>query len=86
MEGVLKQVMDRVLINTENIRDEEVEARRIIEQMDELKVNIRSAESTFRDVTDDDLIEATIYEIASLKARYSYLIRLAKEKAIVCPS
>lgn len=32
--------------------------------------------------SDNDLVEATIYEIESLKARYRYLLAIAKEKKL----
>ena len=33
-------------------------------------------------ITDDDLIEAVIYEKLSLQLRYTYLLKLAKRKGI----
>lgn len=33
---------------------------------------------------DDNLIEASIYEIEALKSRYRYLLRLAKTRNISC--
>jgi hypothetical protein len=33
-------------------------------------------------IVDDDLIEANIYEELALKARYNYLLRIAKENNI----
>ncbi|MFY9198206.1 MAG: DUF2508 family protein [Acutalibacteraceae bacterium] len=38
----------------------------------------------FQMQADEDLVEASIYEIEALKARYRYLIRLAKTKNITC--
>ena len=35
-------------------------------------------------VCEDELIEALIYEEKALYARYSYLLRLAREQGIVC--
>ncbi len=45
---------------------------------------IDDAYTRFQMQADDDLVEASIYEIEALKARYRYLIRLAKNKNITC--
>ena len=43
--------------------------------------DIERAESRFNFLTDENLIEAQIYELRALKARYSYYLKLAREKA-----
>ncbi|MDR0314929.1 MAG: YaaL family protein [Oscillospiraceae bacterium] len=36
--------------------------------------------------SDEDLVDSLIYEIEALKARYRYLLRIAKSKNISCTS
>ena len=43
---------------------------------------IQNAYDRLNIITDEALIESTIYEIASLEAKYKYLILLAKSKGI----
>jgi|GEM_PF-2009871 len=45
---------------------------------------IDDAYARFQMQADDDLVEASIYEIEALKARYRYLLRLAKNKNVTC--
>ena len=45
---------------------------------------IDDAYARFQMQADDDLVEASIYEIEALKARYRYLLRLAKTQNITC--
>ena len=42
---------------------------------------LRGAYDRFNYVSDPELVEASVYEISSLKARYSYLLRRVKEQA-----
>ncbi len=50
----------------------------------EISDAIKVAESCFNEVSDDDLLDAIIYDRAALEARYNYLIRELKalEEAI----
>jgi len=41
---------------------------------------LKDAYTRFNCVCDSELIEASIYEISALKARYSYLLRCIKEQ------
>lgn len=45
---------------------------------------IDDAYARFQMQADDDLVEASIYEIEALKSRYRYLLRLAKNKNVTC--
>ena len=40
---------------------------------------LRDAYDKFNYVSEPDLVEASVYEISALKARYSYLLRQIKE-------
>ncbi|HZJ78253.1 MAG TPA: DUF2508 family protein [Clostridia bacterium] len=69
-----------------NKKDKEQEKNesdiKIIEDIRNICRMLESAYTRFQFEEDEDLVEATIYEIESLKARYRYLIRKAKEKKI----
>ncbi len=51
----------------------------IKEELRETADMITRAETRFNYLTDENLIEAQIYELRALKARYSYYLRLARE-------
>ena len=70
MESALK----RVLFKSEEPTDEMREAiREVCHQLD-------CVQSRFEMETDSDMIESCIFEMESLRARYRYLIRLAKSR------
>lgn len=70
MENALK----RVLFKPEEKPDEMREAiREVCHQLD-------CVQSRFEMETDSDMIESCIFEMESLRARYRYLIRLAKSQ------
>lgn len=50
----------------------------ILEDLENVRMRLLAAESRFENQSDPDLIEASIYEIKSLTARYRYLMREAK--------
>ena len=56
-------------------RAEENRIRLIAEELREMKDAIDVADAGFNEVSDDDLIEAMIFERSALKARYSYLLK-----------
>ena len=50
------------------------------EELQQTNVALKCAYDKFNYVTEPELIEASIYEISALKARYSYLLRCIKEQ------
>ena len=50
------------------------------EELQQTNVALTCAYDKFNYVTEPELIEASIYEISALKARYSYLLRCIKEQ------
>ncbi len=57
------------------------EARReLMEELSKTRVSINQAYTAFNNATDPDLITSCVFEINSLEARYSYLLRQAKER------
>ena len=53
---------------------------RLIEDIREVARQLEVAKAKFEFEEDGDLIEATIYEMESLNARYRHLIKLAKSR------
>ncbi len=53
---------------------------RLIDDIREVARQLEIAKAKFEFESDGDLIEATIYEMESLNARYRYLIKLAKSR------
>lgn len=52
----------------------------IISELKYLKLQLDKAYTEFQYQTDDDLLEACIYEIQALRSKYTYLLKIAKEK------
>lgn len=59
-----------------NERDE------LLNEMERLKELIENNEQVFNSTTDEELIDAVIYEQISLRHRFAYLLKTAKEKGI----
>jgi len=51
----------------------------LIESIREILSSLAAARSCFRESSDPDLLEAAVYEIKYLQARYAYLIGRARE-------
>lgn len=50
------------------------------EELQQTNVALKCAYDKFNYVTEPELIEASIYEISALKARYSYLLRCIRSR------
>ena len=61
----------------ESVREGELRALK--EGLDRTRVLINQAYAGFNGTDDPDLIESYVFEINSLQARYSYLLRRVKE-------
>ena len=68
----------------QKILRDEVEPHPIIVAIREVCACIDTAQSRFEQETDPDLIEAAIYEMQSLRAKYRYLLRVARTQGIYC--
>lgn len=73
----MEQIRQRLL------REEEA-PHPIIEAIREVCALMDEAQNRFEQETDADLIEAAIYEQQSLRAKYRYLLRLARSQGITC--
>lgn len=56
----------------------EDERQELLDSLSDTRVRIQQAYGSFNAVSDPDLIESFVYEIASLQKRYSYLLRRVK--------
>lgn len=63
---------------------EDVTPHPIIVAIRQICEGIDAAQSRFEQETDPDLIEASVYELQALRARYRYFLRLARNEGIVC--
>lgn len=59
--------------------DRDREKREILEAMRQTREELRQARAFFNDAREPELVEASVYEINALQARYAYFLRLAKE-------
>ena len=57
-------------------RDDKIRA--VSEELRRITAALEASDAGFNEVSDEDLIEAMIYERSALRARYSYLIKELK--------
>ncbi|MDD2417674.1 MAG: DUF2508 family protein [Oscillospiraceae bacterium] len=72
MEGAIR----KAILKPEESTNEVIAAIR------EVCIKLQNANTRFEMERDSDLIESSIYEIESLRARYRYLLRIAREQGI----
>lgn len=58
------------------------EQAEIIEELEFIQNRIDANETMFNLASDEEIIDAMIYEQKSLHSRYAYLLKIAKEKGI----
>ena len=61
---------------------ESTENSDIIEELERITERFKANELLFNMMTEDEMIEAVIFEQRSLQSRYAYLLKVAKEKGI----
>ncbi|MCR4926038.1 MAG: YaaL family protein [Clostridiales bacterium] len=78
--------MDSVirLFNSKKNIQEPTEQEKILNNIREVSKLLNDAYERFEYESDSDLVEATVYELEALKARYRYLLKIAKSKGIKC--
>ena len=59
-----------------------IENEKIIKEIKAAQLEIKNAEKFFQYVSDPELVDVAIYDLESKKSKYSYLIRMAKEKGV----
>lgn len=72
--------------NTEDAirKTEEENRRQLLDDIESCVLKLNKVREHYDLVCEDELIEALIYEEKALYARYSYLLRLAREQGIQC--
>lgn len=58
---------------------EEAERRELTEEIERTKKCLHQARLSFNNACDPDLIEACVFEINAMQARYNFLLRKLKE-------
>lgn len=54
----------------------------LIQELERITEQFRANEQLFNMMTDDEMIEAVIYEQRALQSRYAHLLKIAREKGI----
>ncbi len=57
--------------------------KKVIEDIRDVKMSLECVESRYNLTSDSDLVESLIYEERALKAKYAYLLRLAKTNGVI---
>lgn len=68
----------------ESLPEVDLEKERLLEEIRLVCQMMQTAHSRFSAQSDEDLMEACIYEMEALEARYRYLNRQAREQGITC--
>ena len=86
MEGVLSQAFRIIgLPRRESAKSEaEIRNQQIIEDIADVRMQLKSAHCRFEHALDDEMVVSTIYEIESLESRYGYLLKQARARGILC--
>ncbi len=58
------------------------EQNEILQELEKLTMQFSANETMFNLATDEEIIDAMIYEQKALRSRYAYLLKIAKEKGI----
>lgn len=68
------------IFRTRTPAPEETERRELLDAIAETRRAIEVARGAFENTCEPELVDATAFEIKALEARYSYLLRLAREQ------
>ncbi len=84
--------MDTIVLNGQKelsakkcAKQVERENAEILSKLNEIEGLIDTANNIFEYITDFELIDGLIYELNALNKKYSYYIKICKEKGIVNP-
>ncbi len=85
-EGMLEGISGAINVVYNKIQElqdlEQDENQEFVEIVRKARVEWESAERTFHDVSDPDLVDFAIYNVEAAKAKYIYLLKQAKELGI----
>lgn len=77
--GFAKKISDKQTKRKKQNQDKE-----FFDDILEVENRLDSVQSRYNLTSDNDLVDSLIYEEISLKSRYGYLIKTAKDKGIKC--
>jgi hypothetical protein len=63
-------------------REKALERQNILYGIQELRGQLNYARMRFNEATEPELVDACVYEISALQAKYNYFLRLAREQGI----
>ncbi|AAM23356.1 hypothetical protein M2349_002307 [Caldanaerobacter subterraneus subsp. tengcongensis MB4] len=67
---------------TKNIYEYNSDGMQLVDEVRRTIKELRDAEIYFHNVTDPDLVDYAIYRLESLKRKYIYLLKKAKEEGV----
>ncbi|ABY91362.1 MAG: Uncharacterized protein XD65_0381 [Caldanaerobacter subterraneus] len=79
--GMLFDYLKEIAV-TKNIYDYNSENYQLVNEVRQTIKELKDAEIYFQNVTDPDLVDYAIYRLESLKRKYIYLLKKAKEEGI----
>ena len=81
MESIVKLAKQAMLRKQETceITDDDI----LLERIQEIKMKINSIEDCFNMESDDDMVDALIYELNAFIRKYNYLVAEAKRRNLV---
>lgn len=82
MEGVLKSIRNPAQTLSDAEQAEKKFARQLLADIEAVSAQLEAVGQKYNLTNDEDLIDSLIYQELALKARYSYLLRQAREKNI----
>lgn len=77
--GTLYKIFREISVTKEETNDEN---DALIDEVKNTMRQLKDAEMYFQSVTDPDLIDQAIYNIESLRKKYTYLLKKAKENGV----
>lgn len=78
MEGTLAGVLHLA----SPVKEENNAGKQLLAEIETVTRSIETVSARFNDLSDPDLVEACIYEMQALAARYRYLTREARRQGI----
>ncbi|WP_164918982.1 MULTISPECIES: DUF2508 family protein [Acutalibacteraceae] len=84
MESVLK-LLQRTTTDCEEAKDS-LDRQQIVDAIRDVSRQLAYNECWFQLESDENLIDACIYQREELKSRYRYFLKLAKQKGVNCAS
>lgn len=83
MENILKNIPLLSKLKNKSAEKERLEYNKLLlKDIQQIRKQLDDIEAKYNLLSDNDLLESLIFEERSLKAKYAYLLRLAKTKGV----